>query len=200
MCEYVNTRLGQIEWEIELGLSNLYAQNFDHTLKVLLTWRRRMPIYHVFVERAISRLSARYKSEHSTTPFNSWEDILTNLREILHRIEVLHSRADKIMVVSMAVTAREESKKATQKSHAITRVTYLAFIFAPLSFWATFFSMSGDFPIGTYRIYTAISLPITTCMLGVLLFAGRFGRWWERMREDKGLRREKGKLKWASEV
>jgi hypothetical protein len=33
MCEYINARLGQIEWEIELGLSNLYAQDFDHTSK-----------------------------------------------------------------------------------------------------------------------------------------------------------------------
>jgi hypothetical protein len=192
ICEYVNTRLGQIEWEIELGLSNLYAQNFDHTLKALLTWRRRMPIYHVFVERAISKLSARYRSEDSTAPFNSWEDILTNLRDILHRIEILHCRADKIMAVSMAVTAREESKKATQKSHAFTRVSYLVFNFAPLSFWTGFFSMSGDFPIRTYRIYTAISLPITACMLGALLFAGRFGRWWGRMREDKGLGKRNG--------
>jgi hypothetical protein len=96
MCEYVNTRLGQIEWETEHCLSNLYARDFDHTLKTLLTRRRQMPIYHAFTERAISRLSARCKSKDSTTPFNPWEDILTNLRDILHRIEILHCRADKI--------------------------------------------------------------------------------------------------------
>jgi hypothetical protein len=95
MCEYVNTRLGQIGWETEHCLSNFYARDFDHTLKTLLTRRRQMLIYHAFAERAISRLSARYKLKDST-PFNPWEDILTNFCDILHRIEVLHCRADKI--------------------------------------------------------------------------------------------------------
>jgi Mg2+ and Co2+ transporter CorA len=185
MCEYINARLGQIEWEIELGLSNLYAQDFDHTLKTLLMWRRRMPIYHSFVERSISRLTTRYKSDETTTTSGSWGDVLVNLKDILHRIEILHCRADKIMAVSMAVTAREESKKATQESHAITRVSYLAFVFVPLSFWASFFSMSGDFPVRTYWIYAAIAVPITACVLGVLVFASRVGTWWRTVKEDR---------------
>jgi len=188
MVEYINTRLGQIEWEIELGLSHLYSQDFDHTVKTLLIWRRRMPIYHAFIERSISRLSARYKSTDPTSPFSSWEDILTNLRDILHRVEILHCRADKIMAVSMAVTAREESKKATQESHAITRVSYLAFFFVPMSFWTGFFSMSGEFPITTYWIYTAIALPISACALGVLMFAGKIGRW-VRSQTENGFQR-----------
>jgi Mg2+ and Co2+ transporter CorA len=202
MCEYVNTRLGQIEWEIELGLSHLYAQDFDHTLKTLLTWRRRMPIYNVFVERSISRISERYKSADNTVPFNSWQDILTNLREILHRLEILHCRADKIMAVSMAVTAREESKKATQESRAITRVSYLAFVFVPLSFWTSFFSMSGEFPLTTYWIYAAVALPISACAFCALVFAGKIGRWWRRRgwRGETDLGKEKGKSKWNSGV
>lgn len=62
-----------------------------------------MPIYHNFVTRPIYRLSARYKSKGNTTPFNSWEDILTNLHDVLHRIEILYCRADKIMAVSVEV-------------------------------------------------------------------------------------------------
>ena len=201
MCEYINTRLGQIEWEIELGLSNLYAQDFDHTLKTLLIWRRRMPIYNAFVERSISKISARYTSASDTKPFNSWQDILTNLRDILKRLEILHCRADKIMAVSMAVTAREESKKATQESRAITRVSYLAFVFVPLSFWTSFFSMSGEFPLTTYWIYAAVALPISACAFCALVFAGRISRLWRRMRgrEDRDLGKEKGRSsKWNS--
>lgn len=203
MCEYVNTRLGQIEWEIELGLSNLYAQDFDHTLKTLLIWRRRMPIYHAFVERSISHLSARYTSTSNTAPFNSWQDILTNLRDILHRLEILHCRADKIMGVSMAVTAREESKKATQESRAITRVSYLAFVFVPLSFWTSFFSMSGEFPLTTYWIYAAVALPISACAFCALVFAGRISRGWRRLRgRERTGERDLGKekSKWNSRV
>ena len=33
------------------------------------------------------------------------------------------------MVISMAATVREDSKKTTQESHAITRLSYLPFIF-----------------------------------------------------------------------
>ncbi|KAN0089276.1 hypothetical protein V8E51_019536 [Hyaloscypha variabilis] len=90
MCEYINTRLGQVEWETELGLSNLYAQDFDHTLKTLLMWRRRLPIYHSFVERLISRLSIRFESKDSTPTSEAWKDVLTNFEDILHRLEVLH--------------------------------------------------------------------------------------------------------------
>ena len=205
MCEYVNTRLGQIEWEIELGLSNLYAQDFDHTLKTLLIWRRRMPIYHAFVERSISRISTRYKSSSDTTPFDSWQDVLTNLADILHRLEILHCRADKIMAVSMAVTAREESKKATQESRAITRVSYLAFVFVPLSFWTSFFSMSGEFPVTTYWIYAAVAFPISACALCALVFAGRISGLWRKMsgRTERNLGQERvnlGKSKWSSGV
>jgi Mg2+ and Co2+ transporter CorA len=185
MYEYINTRLGQIEWEIELGLQALYAHDFDHTLKTLLTWRRRMPIYKAFIERTISRLSARYKSKEDTSPFDSWDDILTNLRDILHRIDNLHCRADKIMSVSMAVTAREESKKATQESHVITRINYLLFVFVPLSFLASFFGMSAEIPARMYRVYAAVALPISVCALGGLMFAGRIGCWWRMVREGK---------------
>ena len=135
MCEYINTRLEQREWEIELGLSHLYAQDFDQ-------WRKRMPIYYSFVEASVSRLATRYSSSPlDTAPFDSWSDVLVNLKDILHRLEILCGRADKIMAVSMAVTGREESKMATQESHATTRISRLAFIFVPLSILTGFFSM-----------------------------------------------------------
>jgi len=196
MCEYINTRLGQIEWEIELGLSHLYSQDFDQTVKTLLAWRRRLPIYHTFVERSIARLSVRYSSTGSTSPFDSWKDILTNLHDILHRLEILHCRADKIMAVSMAVTAREESKKATQESHAITRVSYLAFTFVPLSFWTSFFSMSGEFPLHTYWIYAAVALPITACAITILAFAGSIGKIGRKILENWGVREKINGEKW----
>lgn len=202
MCEYVNTRLGQIEYEIELGLSHLYSHDFDHTVKALLKWRRRMPIYHAFVDRSISRISARFKSTEDNCQLDSWEDVRTNLRDIRHRLEILHCRADKIMTVTMAVTAREESKKATQESHAVTRVSYLAFVFVPLGFLCSFFSMSGDFPTRTYWIYATIALPVSLCAIGGLMFADRIGKWLrkmrsgpqKRLREENGARKSKGRV------
>lgn len=150
MCEYINARLGQIEWEIELGLSHLYAQDFDHTLKTLLMWRRQMSIYHSLVEQTISRISARYAPKDASSTSDDWRNVVIDFKDILRRLEILHCRADKIMTVSMAVTAREESKKATHESHTITKISYLAFVFVPLNFWAAFFSMSETFPLRTY--------------------------------------------------
>jgi Mg2+ and Co2+ transporter CorA len=150
-----------------------------------------MPIYHSFVESSISRLSTRYSSTTSrsgdTSPFDSWSDILVNLKDILHRLEILHCRADKIMTVSMAVTGREESKKATQESHAITRVSYLAFIFVPLSFLTGFFSMSGEFPMRTYAVWAGVAIPVCMCALGALVCAGKVGRWWRGVRKERVL-------------
>jgi hypothetical protein len=188
MCEYINARLGQIEWEIELGLSHLYAQDFDHTLKTLLIWRRRMPIYHSFVEQTISRISARYAPKDASSTSDDWRNVVVDFKDILRRLEILHCRADKIMTVSMAVTAREESKKATHESHTITKISYLAFVFVPLNFWAAFFSMSETFAVRTYWIYGAIAVPITVCVLGLLVFASSMRNWWRAFKKGKSKR------------
>ncbi|TAQ86615.1 hypothetical protein B7494_g5058 [Chlorociboria aeruginascens] len=211
LAEYTNTRLCQVEWEIELGLNSFYSGEFDDTLKTLLMWRKRLPIYHAFITRAIAHIKFRYSptfpspsrfaSSSSTPESSTWDGILTNLTSLLARIETLHIRADKIMTVAMAVTSREESKKATQESHAITRVSNLAFIFVPLTFLTGFFSMSGDMPTRTYWLYAAIAAPVGLCVIGGLMCASRIGdgvrRWRERVRvwrrDGLGLGRWKGR-------
>lgn len=96
------------------------------------------------------------------------------------------------MAVAVAVNAREESKKATQESHAITRVSYLAFIFVPLSFLASFFSMGETFPTKTYWVYAIVAIPISACAIVILMFAGSIGRWWGKIRIRKGKRSSNG--------
>lgn len=85
----------------------------------------------------------------------------------------------------MAVTGREESKKATQENHAITRVSYLAFIFVPLSFLTGCFSMSGEFPMRTYAVRAGVAIPVCMCALGALVCAGKAGRWWRGVRRER---------------
>ena len=60
--------------------------------------------------------------------------------------------------------AIEQSKVAIKESHLISKLTYLALIFIPLSYIASLFSMGGDFLPGAshFWVYFAVALPMTT--------------------------------------
>jgi hypothetical protein len=48
--------------------------------------------------------------------------------------------------------------------------------------------MSGEFPVRTYWIYGAIAVPITVCVLAVLVFASSMEKWWRTVKEERGTR------------
>lgn len=180
VSEYTHALLNRFEWDIEGGLDRYNGENFDRTLRALLTWRRRLPTYSGHIREAIHQISQRYDV---STPGNAWTDILQDFEGISRRFELLRDRADRGLNVAVAVTAREDSKKATQEAHAVTRVTYLAFVFVPLSFVASFMSMSGTFPVKTYWIYFVTALPLSAVVLLLLIFASHLSRLWNRVLE-----------------
>ncbi len=112
-----------------------------------------MPVYHSFVEQTITRISLAMRLRTlPQLPMTGGTLSSTPETSILWRLEILHCRVEKIMTVSMAVTA-------THQSHNITKMSYLAFVFVPLNFWAAFFSMSKKILVRTYWIYGAFSVP-----------------------------------------
>lgn len=147
MTQYLTTRLNQLEWQIEGGLDVFHRAGFDKTLALLLVWRRRLATYTNYLESAIQNISLRYNMEIDG---NTWVEVMQDFKDVRRRMLTLQDRAEKGLAVAVAVIAREDSKKATEESHAVTRVTYLAFVFVPLSFVSSFLSMSGDYPTMTY--------------------------------------------------
>jgi Mg2+ and Co2+ transporter CorA len=73
-----------------------------------------------------------------------------------------------------------ETEKSIADSKSLSRLTVLGFIFVPVSFVATLFSMGGDFAVGQSRfwIYFAVTVPLT-----VVILLMTFGKWWWRRAE-----------------
>ena len=84
---------------------------------------------------------------------------------LLSRTTRLSESCSAKMTLLMSRAMLAESSKAIMQAEAVTRLTRLAFIFVPISFTATFFSMhlypiANDSPNGPW-IWFAVSVPFT---------------------------------------
>ena len=61
----------------------------------------------------------------------------------------------------------EESSRQFDQSRAINRLTALGFIFLPMSFVASFFSMGEVGPSSKYWVYAATALPLTLLVVAI---------------------------------
>ncbi|KAI1140435.1 hypothetical protein F5Y05DRAFT_424314 [Hypoxylon sp. FL0543] len=169
LSRYITARLGQIEWEIErpewfrIDKQELQREsiNFNMSLKKLHTWRRRLPIYRAM----IADTRAKLFPEHA--PGSSRQDCIAKLERdfaiVAGHYDDLLSRTERIAAVATAVTAIEESRRAIEQNKTLGRLTYLAVIFAPLSFVSSFFSMSADLAglSQTIWVYFCVAVPIS---------------------------------------
>ncbi|KAI2473229.1 hypothetical protein F4781DRAFT_380989 [Annulohypoxylon bovei var. microspora] len=170
LSRYITARLGQIEWEIEsperFQVKRLDFQresmNFNTSLKKLHTWRRRLPIYKAMVANTHTKLFPSH-----SPPLSGRRDCIADLRKdfeiVAGHIDDLLSRTERIAAVATAVTAIEESRRAIEQNKTLGRLTYLAVIFAPLSFVSSFFSMSDDLSglTQTIWVYFCVAVPIS---------------------------------------
>ncbi|KAI1662617.1 hypothetical protein F4813DRAFT_384202 [Daldinia decipiens] len=169
LSRYITARLGQIEWEIEspkwfdIQKQELQREsmNFNMSLKKLHTWRRRLPIYRAMVA------DTRTKVFPDPRPGSNRKDCIDDLNKdftiVADYIQDLLSRAERIAAVATAVAAIEESRRAVEQNKTLGRLTYLAVIFAPLSFVSSFFSMSTNVSelTGTIWVYFCVAIPVS---------------------------------------
>ena len=172
VIEYSFTGLFQIEYYMDAGRTRREPEELDEGLQKLHKWQRRLPFFTSWLESAIRALEYRYgyapnpsmatmlQQPNSTAPREStssntivsaskmaehpWRPIISDLRTIHARVYALSMRADKIMTMATAVIGIDENKRALTESRSVTRITYLAFVFIPMSFVATLFSMNID--------------------------------------------------------
>ncbi|KAI5858208.1 hypothetical protein GGS23DRAFT_607733 [Durotheca rogersii] len=166
LTRYITARLSQIEWEIEKPDFRRASTNFNTSLEKLHTWRRRLPLYRAMVADAREKLfpdAAAGAAGAARGPRDSVEQLRRDYAIVARHIEELLSRAERIAAVATAVTAIEESRRAIEQNKALGRLTYLAVIFAPLSFVSSFFSMTDNVAsqAQTYWVYFCIAIPIS---------------------------------------
>ena len=71
------------------------------------------------------------------------------------------------------ITSLQESQRAVEQNRNITRLTYLAVVFVPMSFVSSFLSMNPNVSelAETFKLYFILSLPLTFVALSVVRWA-----------------------------
>ena len=171
LAKYATTRLTQLEWEIENPSLQGDNGGLQVTIQKLHNWRRRLPIFRTLVSEVLEKVIKRESFASGTE--NHVHDLQRDFEILLSNIEYLRDRADRIMAVVTAVMSIEESKKAFEQNRSLTRLTWLAITFAPLSFITGLFSMNSDISslVQTLRTYFTVALPLTAMVLLLTRFA-----------------------------
>ncbi|KAI0171041.1 hypothetical protein BJ166DRAFT_210588 [Pestalotiopsis sp. NC0098] len=165
LIRYIMARLGQIEWELERPDFRPNSEvGVDASLRKLHTWRRRLPLYKTMVKDTEEKLFGELTS---ASPHTIPKDCLSQMKKDFEIVAAglveLWDRTERIATVATAVTSIEESRRAMDQNRALGRLTYLAVIFAPLSFISSFFSMAPELGelTTTIWIYFVVAIPVS---------------------------------------
>lgn len=180
VCDYVKTRLSQIEWEVEMPLVfRSKGDAIDSSLKRLHTWRRQIPVFRDMVKEARDHalpVAIRLTS-NSETPkdkVDAFDDIKPDFERVFKALEELQDRADRLTDIVTAQINIQDSKQSIEDNHNLARLTWLATIFIPLSFVSAFFSMNESVSAlkYTYGWFFLTAIPFTGVCLLIAQLAG----------------------------
>ena len=162
LIKYATTRLTQLEWELE---NPLLQTGLEDSLQKLHTWRRRIPIFNTLLLDVLDKIVNRDTFAFGTA--NHIQDLRPDFEILSNDINRLIARANAIMATLTAVMSIEESKKAIQQNKSLTRLTWLAATFVPLTFLTGFFSMQPSIAelTQTIWIYFVAAVPLTAVAL-----------------------------------
>ena len=177
--EFTFTGLFQIEWELGTEIKG-DQRNLDDCLQRLYKWQRRLPFYTSWIKAAIHDLECRYLTDCNTAKY--WHELIKDYYDIHRRMESMQSRADKTMLLAIAAITIDESKSKTKASHTVSPITYVAFIFIPMSFVSSFLSMNNDFNAKgmVYWVFFMIALPLSLTTFLLALYWEKIRQWWHR--------------------
>lgn len=209
VCDYVKTRLSQIEWELELpGVFRAKGDAIETSLTRLHTWRRQIPVFREMVNEALeqalpaaSRLTLP-SFQHRAAPaspqtygtvmsgsilvnfdnLEGFEDIVPDFKRILAAVNELQERVDRLTSIVTTEMSIEDSRRGLEESHNTARITWLATVFIPLSFISGLFSMSEDITTlrTTFQWYFAAAVPLTLIVMATAWIAAKRYEWLQR--------------------
>lgn len=203
MCEYIKTRLNQIDMETIDPTHFSDKKHIDVALGKLHMWRRFIPLYREMVSETLQHVfnfncpkfnRAQHASgESSTTRCSQCPQTKASLQTwdikayeedyklVLARLEEYQSRIDRLTSVVTAVMSVEDTRRAITDARNIGFLTWLATFFIPFGVFSGIFSMQKleDLSFGTIRLYFAVTLPVVFVILVTAwtLHSSRAHRW-----------------------
>ncbi len=197
--QYTSTGLFQIEWQLDAQRQHK-PENLDWALDSFNKWQRRLPFLASYVAEGITCFEGRYAlgaNIYSDSPGrhgpiqaivspdcgNKWQvEIWRDFMSLLTKIDSLQLKADRIMALATAILSAAESKRTRTESRNVSRITYLAFVFVPMSFVSSFLSMSDDLSsrsVAVYAVFFSVAIPMTLIALVVAANWSNISIWWE---------------------
>jgi len=151
----------------DLSVTISELQGLEANIRYLQSWRRRTAesLYKI---RSLARVVESLRSD--TTFSETWESLLGDIEHVSSRIDMYGQRFDAVIPVLSSFVQIVESRRSYAEAKNITRLTYLALIFVPLTFVCSLLSMSGDLAPGKrgFWIYVTVAIPL---MAAVFLVA-----------------------------
>ncbi|GME66479.1 hypothetical protein EV356DRAFT_496865 [Neofusicoccum parvum] len=161
LLRYVSTRIANVDWDLENPDFLKDPNCIESALRRLHPWRRSVPRYLEMISETIEALS-RYK-ESSLEQSEVFSRLLPDFFSIQAQLKTLETQIDRLVAVASTTVSIEETRGAFRQNRDVVRLTYLAFIFFPLTFISSIFSMSSDLSSlkTTFYIYFPISIALT---------------------------------------
>jgi Mg2+ and Co2+ transporter CorA len=115
----------------------------------------------------------------------SAERLEQDFKHLLERAEALHTRTTEAITVLMSSISISESQRAINQAYRVEKLTFLAFIFVPLSFTTAFFSMNvAQFQQEKLSIIWWVVMTVLVMGISISLFyldvVGFARRFWKR--------------------
>ncbi|TRX88044.1 hypothetical protein FHL15_011046 [Xylaria flabelliformis] len=180
ICEYIKTRLGQIEWRLNYPNEFRVDSDLVHlSLSRVHMWQRLIPLYREMVSEALSStvtLVSAVNTGISNGDKNSVSSVTVDLEEVLKKLTELERRNEKIMGAIATVISIEDTRIGLRDNKNMGRLTWLATIFLPLTYVTGLFSMQTDITAlrTTFYWYFGIAIPVTLAALLVAVYLNRY--------------------------
>jgi hypothetical protein len=179
LLAYIATRLSQIDWEIREEKFRPKVGGLDATLQKLHFWRLHLPRYRIMVANSIDAIFAQHAERPlSGLPTHGTLSTLQDFRNVLQQVEKADQRIEKMIAVASNSIQIEESRLQAAQNNQIAVLTKLASVYIPLSFVASFYSMSWD--TDTFKtvawVFFVTAIPLTLASFMFIVFESRHAR------------------------
>lgn len=182
---YYPLRIIAAEWVNYIALMCICARQYDNppsasstlskdlkqmdlTLLSISSWPRRVISSMTSLRKCIAFIKCHGQDPPSS---ESWTSLQEDYEHLAYSLVQEGKLLEATIPLVTAYLQLTESRRAYVETNNVSRLTVLAFIFVPLSFVTSLFSMSEDIrPGGTrFWLYFAVALPI----LGLVILAAR---------------------------
>lgn len=154
----------EYEYSLEdLDGSSTLSQELDRLksdLSSLQSWRRRILSTRQKTQAVLRFLGACSVDTAKDDGLSALEE---DYKYIATEVQEYGSRLESVLPVVTSMVQIVDSRRALAETSSVTRLTYLAVVFVPLTFTSGLFSMSDDMAPGgsLFWLYFVVALPIT---------------------------------------